>query len=332
MDQENDFDKLDGYVIASQRSGTPVLRIGFQMQLYRRGGETRAARHRAVDVLAGFAGVAAGNITHWQKHLARRLTKIAGTDLAVALHAEVDNIDPGIDMHGPHITDARQPPCWQGAALMQPARAAPIDLSMLHLAMPATIARADPDDLIARLLVWCARAQPLHGTAGLAPIYEIGMQQNYPVETWPLLSRFSGLDYMNVFPLAARGVNRIQGVNWLTILGQPILEEIGGAEMLAQRLTQAWRELEPLARPDASLPPDYALHPFEGGVLVRAGAWPQLGDRNSDGAPLTYRVVARALRPWLFTAYPNKPTQLIKVPRPLDAHAETLAWITRFDE
>ncbi len=332
MDQKNDFHKLDSYVVTSQRSGTPVLRLGFQMQLYLRGGETREARHRAVDVLAGFAEAASGNITHWQKHMASRLTKIAGPDAFAALHAEVDRIDPEAEIHGPHVTDAQQPPRWQGAALMQPGRAAPVDLSMLHLAMPATIVRADPDDLIARLLDWCAQARPLHGTAGLAPIYEIGMQQSHPVETWPLLSRFSGLDYMNAFPLAARGVNQVQGVNWLTILGQPILDEIGGTEALAARLAQAWRALEPMARPDAPLPPEYALHPFAGGVLVRAGEWPQLGDRNIGGVPLTYRVVAQALRPWLFTAYPNKPTQLIKVPRPLDAHAETLAWITRFDQ
>lgn len=331
MDQKNDFQNLDSYVIASERSGRPVLRIGFQMQLYLRGGETREARHRAVDVLAGFAEAASGNITHWQKHMASRLTRIAGTDLAAALHAEVDRLDPATELHGPHVTDGQQPPRWQGAALMQPGQAAPVDLSVLHLAMPATIVRADPDDLIARLLVWCAQARPLHGSAGLAPIYEIGMQQSHPAETWPLLSRFSGLDYMNAFPLAARGVDQIQGVNWLTILGQPLLDAIGGAEALAGRLAAAWRDLDPAARPEAPLPADYALHPFEGGVLIRAGQWPQLGDRNIGGVPLTYRVVARALRPWLFTAYENRPTRLIKVPRPLDAFAETLAWVTRFD-
>ena len=100
---------------------------------------------------------------------------------------------------------------------------------------------------------------------------------------------------------------------------------------LAGRLAAAWRDLDPAARPEAPLPADYALHPFEGGVLIRAGQWPQLGDRNIGGVPLTYRVVARALRPWLFTAYENRPTRLIKVPRPLDAFAETLAWVTRFD-
>ena len=40
----------------------------------------------------------------------------------------------------------------------------------------------------------------------------------------------------------------------------------------------------------------------------------------------------KVLRPWLFTDYQNKPTQLLKVPKPLDAFDETLRWVTRFDE
>lgn len=120
------------------------------------------------------------------------------------LHAEVDRLDPAVDICGPHVSDAQLPPRWQGAALLQPGRALPVDLSMLHLATPAILAKEDPDDLIARLVEWCRQIQPLHGTAGLSPIYDIGMQQNHPEETWPLLSRFSGLDDMNPFVLAAR--------------------------------------------------------------------------------------------------------------------------------
>lgn len=325
MDEKNDFQDLDKIVIGSRRSGQPVLRIGFQMQVYLRGGHLNARRHAVVDALSRFAAAAGPNITHVQKHMASRLSRMPAEGPEALLHAEVDAIDPETELYGPHLTDGQTPPRWQAAALLQPERALPCDLSVAHLAMPATLAREDPDDLIARLAAWCAVVQPLHGTAGLAPIYEIGMQQRHPDETWPLLSRFTGLDYMNAFTLAARGTDQIQGVNWLTCLGGPILNELGGPEGLTDRLRQAQ---DGLAREDADLP---GLHPYAGGVLIRAGTWPQLGDRNAGGPPRSYMIVAAALRDLLFTAYPNKPTQLIRVPRPLDAHAETLRWITRFD-
>lgn len=325
MDEKNDFQNLDKFVVASRRNGQPLLRIGFQMQLYLRDGDDRATRHRAVDVLTGFAQAASRNVTHYQKHMASRMSPLAGKDLPALLHAEVDRVDPDLETYGPHVSDAQVPPRWQGAALLQAKRALPVDLSVLHLAMPAMLAKHDPDDLIERLTHWCHQAQPLHGTAGLAPVYEIGMQQSHPDETWPLLSRFAGLDYMNAFPLAARGVNRIHSINWLTILGRPMLDEIGGAEQLAGLLASAAQEL------DATDPEAPVLHAYDGGVVIRAGQYPQLGDRNISGIPNSYRIVNRALRPWLFTDYLNKPTRLIKVPRPLDAFAETIGWVTRFD-
>ena len=326
MDEKNDFQNLDKLAVASRRDGQPVLRIGFQIQLYLRGGDDRATRHRVVDALTDFAKAASRNVTQYQRHMASRMTKIAGKDLPALLHAEVDRLDPQHEIYGPHVSDDQEPPRWQGAALLEPADAMPVDLSVFHLAMPATLAKENPDDLIARMSDWCQQIQPLHGTAGLAPIYEIGMQQNYPDETWPLLSRFSGLDYMNAFMLAARGVNQIQCVNWLTILGTPILREIGGDDELARLLDLAARDL---AATEDEQP---RLYPYEGGVLIRAGRYPQIGDRNIGGVPKSYRIVNKVLRPWLFTDYQNKPTQLIDVPRPLDAFDETLRWVTRFDE
>lgn len=307
------------------RNGQPVLRIGLQLQVYIRGGHLRERRHAVVDVLADFAAAAGPDITHIQKHMANRLSRLPGEGAGTMLHAEVDAVDPETELYGPHVTDGHIPPRWQAAALLQPREAAPRDLSVVHLAMPATMAREDPDKLIARLTAWCRTLQPLHGTAGLAPIYEIGMHQHHPYETWPLLNRFAGLDYMNAFTLAARGTDAIQGVSWLTYLGTPLLEKLGGTGGLSDRLKRAQ---DSLAQRDGDLP---TLYPYDGGIVVRAGMWPQLGDRGQGGAPRSYMIVAAALRNLLFTDYQNKPTQLIRVPRPLDAYTETLRWVTRFD-
>lgn len=233
MEQKSDFQKLDQFVVGSHKNGHPVLRLGSQMQIYFRNGHDPAVRHKAVDVITDFARAASGNITLFQKDMANRMNGIGSRDLAAFFHAEVDRLDPKYDGYGPHVSDEFNPPRWQGAALLQEdlsQRKRPIDLSTLHLAVPATLAKQDPDDLIRRLSNWCQMMQPLHGTAGLAPIYEIGMQTSFPVETWPLLSRFTGLDYANTFVLSVSEVNQIRNINWLTILGGLLREIREGAE------------------------------------------------------------------------------------------------------
>ncbi|MDO5638635.1 MAG: hypothetical protein Q4G28_02075 [Neisseria sp.] len=151
MDDNNDFQKLDDFVVASRRNGQPLLRIGFQIQLYLRGGQNRTVRYRVADVLAGFAGAASRSVTHYQKHMARRMSPIAEADLAALLYAEADRLDPQTDAWAPHVNDGQMPPRWQGAALLQPGQAMPVNLSMLHLATPATLVKQDADDLIARI-------------------------------------------------------------------------------------------------------------------------------------------------------------------------------------
>lgn len=59
---------------------------------------------------------------------------------------------------------------------------------------------------------------------------------------------------------------------------------------------------------------------------------PQLGDVNTIGQPWSYRVVNETLRPWRFSAYRNSPVCLLNVPRTLDPYAETIRWITCFDQ
>src|SRR5690606_34785732 len=98
--------------------------------------------------------------------------------------------------------------------------------------------------------------------------------------------------------------------------------------VLHDRLKAAWTAL-------ASVDADPAQRPetldFDGGVIVRAGPLPGMGDVNAGGPPLGYRVVSHALRPWRFMAYENRPMRLLKVPKPLEALTETLRWVCRFD-
>ena len=325
------FEKLDQLIVSS-KTGRPVLRIGFTAQLYYRGGEHRDTRHRVVDAMIAFVAAWPDAFKEFQKHMAKRMTKIADLEqVARIYHAEVDRLDPVYDGHGPNLDDGQLPPAWQLLATNQSGDDDRYDLSYLIAGMPATPAKSDPGALIERLATLCSGIRPVHGTAGLGPIYESGMWPHYPAETWPLLARFSGLDYPSPFALNASRVDEIRGVNWLTILGDPMLAHMGGLDGLRRILARAEDDLRgsaPTGRDDLG----FDLYPYDGGVIVRAGRMPQLGDVNDAGKPWTYRVVNAALRPWRFSAYENSPVCLIKVPRPLDPYAETIRWITRFDE
>ena len=83
------------------------------------------------------------------------------------------------------------------------------------------------------------------------------------------------------------------------------------------------------------LPPDLpgglSLHDYAGGVVIRAGTHPQMGDINMGNIPEAYCAVSDALRPIRFEDYQQNPMDLIRVPRPLDAYEETMNWLRRFD-
>lgn len=99
--------------------------------------------------------------------------------------------------------------------------------------------------------------------------------------------------------------------NWLTVLGEPILEELGGIEA-------ARRALEP----------DCTLYPYPGGLLIQAGPLPQLGDTHRGLIPERYRKVAQFTRTVRFEAYRSS---LFRVFEPMVGREEAVKWVRRFD-
>jgi len=78
---------------------------------------------------------------------------------------------------------------------------------------------------------------------------------------------------------------RIQGAQWMTFLGQPVLSELGGAAGLGARLHEpvtAVQELE------------------EERAVITLGSWPEAGDTEQGRHLPAYRELARLLEPWLY--------------------------------
>jgi hypothetical protein len=112
----------------------------------------------------------------------------------------------------------------------------------------------------------------------------------------------------------AEGVfNRIRCINWLTVLGDEILKELGGIE--------AAKALEP----------ECTLYPYSGGLVIQAGPHPMLGAAPMNTGPMVpeiYRKVARFTKPVRFMGYTST---LFNVDKSLDDKEEALKWVSRFD-
>lgn len=78
----------------------------------------------------------------------------------------------------------------------------------------------------------------------------------------------------------------------------------------------------------SALEPVCKVHAYDGGVVIQAGAYPQLGDSWRDDVPAAYRLVARYTQPIRFENYE---APLFRVFNGLDGLQETLVWIRRFD-
>lgn len=169
------------------------------------------------------------------------------------------------------------------------------------------------DTLRQCMLDWAARLKPAHGQAGFTVILEIGSIWAEPY-VYSTLQRHPGFDIHEpvAFKSETRGIfNRIKCINWLTVLGDPILDELGG-------LDAARKALEP----------DCTLHPYPGGVLIQAGSVPQLGDSFNGLIPEAYRKVAHFTRPVRFESYRSS---LFRVFEPMIGREEAVKWVKRFD-
>jgi hypothetical protein len=195
-------------------------------------------------------------------------------------------------------------------------------LSSVTASIPVCDEQGNPrfDTLLEMVLQWCDVVKPAFGTAGFCFSYS-----GYPAAkyTWPLLQRHPGLEHMDDIRFFVetryvdedgehRIINRIKGVSWLTVLGDALVEELGGLERCRE-----------------ALEPECHVQPYDGGIVIMAGPVPQLGDTYQGIVPQRYRKVAAFTRPIRFENYRN---YLLKLDEPLDRREATLQWIRRFDD
>lgn len=188
-------------------------------------------------------------------------------------------------------------------------------LSFINAYMPVGDSQNDYNfnSLLEHVLHSSKLLKPVHGVAGFSLIFEAGLEQNAKY-AYSTMKRHPGLEFIDAvsFSIEVKSqFHRIKGVNWLTILGSEVLQELGGIES---------------AR--AALEPDCILHEYDGGVVIQAGPVPQLGNSYHNLIPQRYRKVAQFTRPVRFEDYRSS---LFRVFPPLDGPTEAVSWVRRFD-
>ncbi len=164
------------------------------------------------------------------------------------------------------------------------------------------------------LLKWCEWTLPYHGYAGIGII--TSLESNYSKKAEPMVyslaKRFPGLEVDNPVSHARYLKDGIKGVNWLTVLGDEWLKNIGGQDYLKRQLTNEFEFLG-----------------YKGGVVIKAGTHPQFGDIERNNIPNQYRMISRLLKP-IRAEYPVA-LQHTHPKRPTLDKDRTKEWFSRFD-
>jgi hypothetical protein len=94
-----------------------------------------------------------------------------------------------------------------------------------------------------------------------------------------MMKRHPGFDFQDAgsFLMEAASINnRIKCVNWLTVLCDALVDELGGIDAMRNALEPACK-----------------VHEYPGGCLIQASGYPQLGDTYRNDIPAAYRLVAK---------------------------------------
>lgn len=313
---------LDELTIPAPRTGAALQRLGVTAQLYIADGHRPDPRRAALAVVRDIVELAPGRFPLWmgsEHNRPRQVREGTGEEMARSAEHVIDRRDQTLSIA---LLQRENPPRWQAETMMLAEEPRRSRLSRVTFSAPPSFALKDTEryvDLVAR---WAHATRPQYGTAGLALVDEAGMAHHRSGAALPWLERYPGLDCetFNLQPKPGRYVS----VNWLTVVGDPVIDELGGGDAIRSRLA--------LAAEERGIETPRILR-YEGGIVIRASDLPLLGDRGKGDIPAPYRAVNAALREARFEDYPEGPNMhLIDAPRGADLRQATLDWIRRFDD
>ncbi len=314
---------LDEIEIYTSKINRPMIKIGFRASLYFREGYALEKRLAFVRALRVYFDRFSDHITHWQPNNANRLKTVAAGNfppLEDEILSLAEEDDFGVEFSGypEGINNAHQPTHYSVGGYCKHVMFGQ-ENSSFEVQIPLSWAVKNGFDKLRDLIKkWCDILEPVHGTGGPSLLWYSADANNHMIDGLALLKKFPGLDNESVsnFDVEsgyfAKQHYRIRTINWLTILGDTLIAELGGRDALQAALGDA-----------------ISLIDYQGGTIIQAGPQPVFGDSELGDVPELYRRVSEVTKPVRFEAYRRGIFQ--GLPAPLDDLDETMKWIRRFD-
>ena len=289
----------------------PLAVVAMLVTLYVPRGDDPVARQAIAALVDGYVAVAGAHL-RWALSGDARLRDLRKQPLASCVErtrglAADQSFE--IPLSGADDFDDASP---FGLSCLMARRQPPPNMGYLSASFPlGFLDRQPPGWFFQWVAAACAQLQPIHGYAGLGLIRSMdgGTAQLAEPAIYPLAERFPGLEIDDPIAHTLYLEDGIKGVNWLTIVSDPLLARIGRRAGVRSQFSDR-----------------ITVHDTVGGLIIQAGPVPQLGDRETGFIPERYREVYRVLRP-LQADYPDI---LIDTPDPIDPMAFKERWMTRF--
>lgn len=160
----------------------------------------------------------------------------------------------------------------------------------------------------------CQQLEPDSGDCGYCLSMPFDFDDYCPLE-YELAKRYPSLQVnANVFADAMQYTNSSRGVNWITVLDKRYIKRLGGENWVRQVLSRD---------------PAISIEPYPGGLLIRAGQYPDLTPLTAGLSP-QYLAVNQLIRP--IRVQPQEGHSLHSYGVNQFDEQSTLAWYARYDQ
>lgn len=292
-----------------EENGKILLSIGFHITFYFGDGNMQYKRRAIVELFNEYNRLC-GDCLKWQVHPAtfnwQGIKEEHSAKNWILKNPKNINVWQAT-MHGGKAFDESSPYRIEAVGYPKPDR----KLSYFTVGFPfdwfAEANREDPVKLVTR---WSDILIPWYGTAGMTvmPSMHPSMERITSSHVYALMRRFPGLEYNNPNSHRMYLKKSIKSVNWLTIIQNEFIGHLGGLSALKKAFGG-----------DGAI----QLHSYEGGVVIQAGSYPEIGDVNAGLIPAHYKAVNDILKP-IRVGSEHKPFLGF-------SDDETQEWLARFD-
>lgn len=311
----NDTD-ISRILCIRDEAGRPIVKIGLLVTMFLTEPWTRSVREAVADAAEEYIRQFRDHL-RWAKSPTSHIYPIDSGKVPFPrewLPQHEDGEDWQLGFHGGDSDEAASE--FQVSAF-GPSNVRKDGLGFFQFYLPLTWVTEHPGTTFSDfVLSFANRLHPLSGYAGIGVLESIDFdaRQASGDTVRQIAERIPGLEIEHYIGHAIYVGKGIKGINWLTLLGDRWVQEIGGLDYLRIRLGD-----------------DFKLSPYDGGLMIQAGPRPQLGDVTTNRWPQHYVTLAKVLKPIQLKVHGafhrGDPTG---VQKRMD-HEASMAWLFRFD-